>query len=95
MSASLNPGAVHGMTMAHAALQGPRHDPHAPIQVVLARSRDGEVGRAAFAALSSFACLAAGIWAMLAGEGSWISAVGLYFVGKAFFVGPQLMYSAR
>ena len=48
-----------------------------------------------WAVLSSIVCGAAGVWALWQGHGSIWSALGLYFIGKAFFVGPQLVYGAR
>lgn len=82
-----------------AHLQGPRHDmPSAqrgPMVVRVVHSRDDEAVRLIFGILSFLVCLAAGVWAMLQGHGMWISALGLYFIGKALFVGPQLALGNR
>jgi len=48
------------------------------------------------AVLSFVICLAAGIWILanvdfITGSDSVWSGIGLYFVGKAFFVGPMLL----
>lgn len=48
--------------------------------------------RKAFAALAALVCIAAGVWAIASGYGSWHSAVGLYFIGKGLFVGPMLWF---
>ena len=45
-------------------------------------------------------CLAAGIWLLSAvgfdhGDEALWTAIGLYFVGKAFFVGPMLILATR
>lgn len=49
------------------------------------------------AALLAFAfCFAAGLWILTKtgldhGDGTLTTAIGLYFIGKAFFVGPMLL----
>ena len=54
-----------------------------------------------FGALSSVFCLAGGLWILVNvgfhtdnDDAVW-TGLGLYFVGKAFFVGPMLMLAAR
>lgn len=54
----------------------------------------------AAAAVSFLACLSGGVWLLAAegfvtGDGAISTAIGLYFVGKAFFVGPMLLAAAR
>ena len=51
--------------------------------------------------LSFVLCLAAGLWVLASvgfdtngDDGVW-TGMGLYFVGKAFFVGPMLILAAR
>ncbi|MBU1693140.1 MAG: hypothetical protein KJ726_01775 [Verrucomicrobia bacterium] len=50
--------------------------------------------------LLAFACcLAAGLWILTKtgfdhGEDALSTAIGLYFIGKAFFVGPMLLLTA-
>lgn len=72
--------------MAQAHLQGQRQDRY------VSSSSNERGGRAVFAILASSVCIAAGVWAMASGYGSWYSAVGLYFIGKGLFVGPMLYY---
>jgi len=48
------------------------------------------------AVLSSILCLAAGLWVLInvgfkGGENALWTGIGLYFIGKAFFVGPLLL----
>jgi len=48
------------------------------------------------AVLSSVLCLAAGLWVLINvgfqdGENALWTGIGLYFIGKAFFVGPLLL----
>ena len=77
--------------MAPAAVaQGQRMDAPRPVYVSGSSSEAG--ARKAFAVLASLVCVAAGVWAMASGYGSWHSAVGLYFVGKGLFVGPMLWF---
>jgi len=52
------------------------------------------------AVVSFVACLGAGLWLLTAvgfdhGDDALSTAIGLYFVGKAFFVGPALAIAAR
>lgn len=50
------------------------------------------------AVLSSLFCLVGGVWILVHCKGHdddvWIG-IGLYFVGKAFFVGPMLLVAAE
>lgn len=52
-------------------------------------------------AVLSFAfCLTAGLWILTKtgldhGDNTLTTAIGLYFIGKAFFVGPMLLVTAR
>jgi hypothetical protein len=54
----------------------------------------------AAAAVSFLACLSAGVWLLAAegfqfDDGALSTAIGLYFIGKAFFVGPMLLAASR
>jgi len=53
----------------------------------------------ASACLSSALCWAGGVWLLTLGigddEGGFFIALGLYFVGKGFFVGPMLGLALR
>jgi hypothetical protein len=58
------------------------------------------LGRAA-AALAFLFCLAGGIWILKTtagkshGDDAVWTGIGLYFIGKAFFVGPMLLIAAE
>lgn len=59
---------------------------------------DDVIGKAGVAAgmISFFVCLAAGLWVLKGvgferGDDALWTGIGLYFVGKAFFVGPMLI----
>ena len=52
------------------------------------------------AAVSFLACLTGGVWLLAADgfqfdDGAISTAIGFYFVGKAFFVGPMLLAAGR
>ena len=49
--------------------------------------------------IASALCLFAGVWLLTATgfdheDNAWATAIGLYFIGKAFFVGPLLIITA-
>lgn len=47
------------------------------------------------AVLASLLCLAGGLWILLSAKNDAIGVgIGLYFIGKAFFVGPTLWLAA-
>lgn len=55
---------------------------------------------AACAAVAFVFCLGAGLWILTKtgfdrGNDAVAAGIGLYFIGKAFFVGPMLLIAAR